>query len=94
MHITIPETQLQGSALTSSCSADSLISPIDVTLGLALQTIMEPNTTKFVQKIQDCTQWAHKKADAFQAKEVQCNNINATMTNEVRQQPWKLQTQF
>ena len=45
--------------------------PINVILGLASQTIMEPNTTKFVQKIRECTQWAHKKAEAFQAKEAQ-----------------------
>ena len=47
--------------------------PIEVTLGLAPQSIMEPNTTKFVQKIRECTQWAHKKAEAFQAKEAQHN---------------------
>ena len=39
--------------------------PIDVTLRLAPQTIMEPNTTKFMQKIREHTQWAHKKAEAF-----------------------------
>ena len=45
--------------------------PIDVTLGLAPCTITEPNMSKFVQKIRECTQWAQKKAEAFQAKEVQ-----------------------
>ena len=50
--------------------------PIDVTLGLAPQTIMEPNTIKFVQKIRECTWWAHKKAKAFQAKEAQCHKCN------------------
>ena len=50
--------------------------PIDVTLGLAPCTIMEPNTTMFVQKIWECTQWAQKKAEAFQAKEVQWHKCN------------------
>ena len=68
MHTTIPKTQPQGSAPTFSCLGDSLISLFDVTLGLAPQTIMEPNTTKFMQKIRECTQWAHKKAEVFQAK--------------------------
>ena len=43
--------------------------PISVTLGLAPWTIMEPNTTKFMQKIREHMGWAHKKAEAFQAKE-------------------------
>ena len=50
--------------------------PIDVTLGLAPQTITEPNTTKFVQKIWEHTQWTQKKAEAFQAKEVQQYKCN------------------
>ena len=37
---------------------------------------MEPNTIKFVQKIRECTQWAHKKAEVFQAKEAQCHKCN------------------
>ena len=37
---------------------------------------MEPNTTKFVQKIRECTWWAHKKSEAFQAKEVQQHKCN------------------
>ena len=45
--------------------------PNDVTLGLAPQTIMEANTTKFMQKIQECTWWTQKKAETFQAKEAQ-----------------------
>ena len=32
---------------------------------------MEPNTTKLMQKIRECTWWAHKKAEVFQAKEAQ-----------------------
>ena len=50
--------------------------PIDVTLGLAPQAIMEPNTTRFVQKIRECIQWAHKKAEAFQAREAQHHKFN------------------
>ena len=45
--------------------------PVDVALGLAPHTITEPNTTKFVQKLREQTKWAHKKAEAFQAKEAQ-----------------------
>ena len=29
---------------------------------------MEPNTTKFIQKLRECAKWAHEKAEAFQAK--------------------------
>ena len=50
--------------------------PIDVTLGLAPRTITEPNTSKFVQKIRECTQWAQKKVEAFQAKEAQWHKCN------------------
>ena len=44
--------------------------PVNVMLGLAPCTVTEQNTSKFVQKIWECTQWAQKKAEAFQAKEV------------------------
>ena len=44
--------------------------PVDVVLVLVPCTIMEPNTTKFIQKLREHTKWAHKKAEAFQAKEV------------------------
>ena len=37
---------------------------------------MEPNTTRFVQKIWEHTQWAQKKAEAFQAKEAQQHKCN------------------
>ena len=37
---------------------------------------MEPNTSKFIQKIRECTWWAQKKAEAFQAKEVQQHKCN------------------
>ena len=50
--------------------------PIDVTLAWAPQAIMEPNTTKFVQKIRKHTWWTHKKAEQFQAKEAQCHKCN------------------
>ena len=45
--------------------------PVNVTLGLAPCTIMEPNTSKFVQKMRECTKWAQRKAEIFQAKDVQ-----------------------
>ena len=50
--------------------------PIDDTLGLAPQTNMEPNISKFVQNIQEHIQWAQKKAEAFQAKEAQQHKCN------------------
>ena len=50
--------------------------PVDVALGLAPHTITEPNTTKFIQKLKECTKWAHEKAEAFQAKEVQRHKHN------------------
>ena len=50
--------------------------PVDVALGLAPHTITEPNTTKFVQKLREWTKWAHKKAEAFQAKEAQRHKHN------------------
>ena len=45
--------------------------PVDIMLGLVPCTITEPNTSEFVQKIRECTQQAQKKAQVFQAKEVQ-----------------------
>ena len=36
----------------------------------------EPNTSKFIQKIRECTKWAHEKAEAFQAKEAQRHKQN------------------
>ena len=50
--------------------------PVDVTLGLAPHIIMEPNTSKFIQKIRECTRWAQRKAEAFQAKEAQRHKCN------------------
>ena len=47
--------------------------PVDVTLGLAPHTIMEPNTSKFIQKMREHAKRAHRKAEAFQAKEAQRN---------------------
>ena len=44
---------------------------VDVTLGLAPRTIMEPNATKFAQKLRDRNKLAHKKTEAFQAKEAE-----------------------
>ena len=50
--------------------------PVGVALGLAPCTITEPNTTKFVQKLREQTKWAHKKVEAFQAKEAQRHKHN------------------
>ena len=43
--------------------------PVDVTLGLAPHSVVVPTTNKFVQKLRECVQWAHKKTESFQAKE-------------------------
>ena len=64
---------------------------VDVTLGFAPHTIMEPNTSKFVQKMWEHTRWTQRKAEAFWAKEAQRHNT--IMITEV-EQPWKLETQF
>ena len=50
--------------------------PVDVALGLAPCTITEPNTSKFNQKLRECTKWAYKKAEAFQVKEAQRHKCN------------------
>ena len=50
--------------------------PVDVALGLAPCTITEPNTSKLIQKLRECTKWAHEKAEAFQAKEAQRHKHN------------------
>ena len=49
---------------------------VDVTLGLALCAITEPNTSKFVQKIREHTRWVQRKVEAFQAKEAQRHKCN------------------
>ena len=76
MPITALETQPQGSAPTTSCLVDNLAFRVDVALGLAPCTITESNTTKFVQKLRERTKWAHKKAEAFQAKEAERHKHN------------------
>ena len=43
--------------------------PIDVTLGLALNSVTMPTSTKYVQKLRESVRWAHSKADQFQQKE-------------------------
>ena len=50
--------------------------PVDVTLGLAPHTVMEPNASKFVQKLREHARWAQKKAEAIQAKEAQRHKCN------------------
>ena len=37
---------------------------------------MVPNTSKFIQKLRECTKWAHEKAEAFQAKQAQRHKCN------------------
>ena len=37
---------------------------------------MEPNASKFVQKLREHARWAQKKAEAFQAKEAQRQKCN------------------
>ena len=55
--------------------------PVDVALGLAPCTITEPNTTKFVKKLREQTNWDHEKAEAFQAKEAQRHKHNYDRKN-------------
>ena len=64
--------------------------PVDVTLGLVPHTIMDPNASKFVQKLREHGGWAQKKAEVFQAKKHK--GTSATVTKEVGQQPWRLGT--
>ena len=49
---------------------------VDVALGLAPHTIMEPNTTKLVQKLRERNKWAHEEVEAFQAKEAKRHKHN------------------
>ena len=76
MHTTAPKTQLQGSAPYLLMFGRQPHLPVDVVLGLAPCTLMEPNTSKFVQKIRECVMWAQRKAEAFQAKEAQRHKCN------------------
>ena len=50
--------------------------PVDITVGLALHSVTAPTTSKFVQKLREHVQWAHKKAESFQAKEAWCHKLN------------------
>ena len=49
---------------------------VDVALCLAPCTIIESNTTKFIQKLREWNKWAHEKAEAFQAKEAKRHKCN------------------
>ena len=49
---------------------------VDVALGLSAHTNTESNTTKFVQKLREQTKGAHKKVEAFQAKEAKRHKCN------------------
>ena len=50
--------------------------PVDVTLGLAPHSITAPTISKFVQKLREHVQWAHKQAKVFQAKGAWCQKLN------------------
>ena len=50
--------------------------PITVTLGLTLELITMPTSTKYIQKLREHIRWAHRKADIFQQKEACCNKCN------------------
>ena len=76
MHTIAPKTQPWGSAPTNLMFGRQPCLPVDVVLGLAAHTIMEPNTSNFIQKLRECTKWAHEKAEAFQAKEAQRHKQN------------------
>ena len=63
--------------------------PVDVALGLVPHTIMEPNTSNFIQKLRERTKWAHEKAEAFQAKEAQRHKHNYDKRSRAVQ-PWEV----
>ena len=50
--------------------------PVDVTLGLAPHSVMAPTTSKYVHRLRECVQWAHKKAESLQAKEAWHHKLN------------------
>ena len=62
--------------------------PVDVTLGMAPQTMTAPDTTKFIQKMRECTKWAQKRLKP--SKQRKLNATNAIITNTVEQWPWRL----
>ena len=66
--------------------------PVDVTLGLAPQTTTALDTSKFVQKMRECTKWAQKRLKPSEQRKP--NATNKIMTNTVQQQPWRLEIQF
>ena len=76
MSITALKTQPWGSATYYLMFGRQPHLPVDVALSLAPHTITESNTTKFVQKLREWTKWAHKKAEAFQAKEAKRHKCN------------------
>ena len=66
--------------------------PVDVTLGLASQTMTAQDTSKFVQKMREYAKCAQKRLRP--SKQRKPNATNAIMTNAVEQQPWMLGIQF
>ena len=65
--------------------------PVDVALGFAPHTIMEPNTLQFIQKLRECTKWAHEKERSFIQKRPK--GTNEIMIKEVELWPWRSGTQ-
>ena len=61
MPIIVPEIQLQGSAPTTLCMGDNPHLLVDVTLDLAPHTTTAPNTSKFVQKMRECSKMGSEK---------------------------------
>ena len=62
---------------------------VDVTLGLAPHTIMEPNTSKFIQKMREHAKWSQRKAEGLSGKRG-CRDTNKIMTKDIELWPWKL----
>ena len=46
---------------------------IYVTFRITPKLIAKPTSSKYIKKLRDCIRWAHRKADLFQWKEVQCH---------------------
>ena len=50
--------------------------PVDVTLGLVPHSVMEPTTSKFVQKLRKHIQWPIKRPNHFWLKRAQHHKLN------------------
>ena len=92
MHITVPETLLQGSAPTSSCLGDSLISLLMSHLVWLHEPLQSQIPLSLCKRYGNAPGGLRKKLRHFRLKK--CSDINAIMTSKVGQWPWKLGTQF